>query len=51
MRSAWKNTHKRKFGDSRCPLDDYSNVHLKLAFVSKGTVGKVMLDLISSRET
>ena len=43
------NTHKHNFGDSRCQLDDRSNVHLKLALVSKGTGGKVLLDLILSR--
>ena len=51
MRCTWRNIHKRKFGDSPCPLDDCSNVHLKLAFVWKVTVGKVQDDLISSRET
>ena len=51
VRFTWRNTHKRKFGDSRCPLDDCSNVRMKLAFVWKGTVGMVMLNLISSRET
>ena len=51
VRSTWRNTHERKFGDSRCPLDDCSNVHLKLAFVFKGTVGKVQYDLILSCET
>ena len=51
VRCTWRNIHKRKFGDSPCPLDDCSNVHLKLAFVWKVTVGKVEYDLISLRDT